>query len=264
MFDVDEQWNDLKGTAQSVVSAVKTGYQVIDWLKNLNPQQIQELAVSDPSFQFTGQVTDLRFFSEHQVMSMDMITGIQDAELRYAVQDEFNRAARSGLIEIDPRTRTIAMTDQGKTYIAQPTFQQAAQQHLSSTAQQLQTSMTENMGFPLTGSINDLQFFNHAESLDLSVVLSSPNSEVAGKVLQGFQQLQKEGKVAIDGLKVTLTESGKQFLSSPMMQAAASSVKIVPTGEAISTAIIASVKAVATGLKTGVNTVQSLGAISSR
>lgn len=246
MFDADEQLNDLKSTAQSVVSTAKTGYQVIDWLKNLNSQQIQELAVNDPCFQFTGQVTDLRFFSEHSIMSMDMVTGIQDAELRYAVQDEFNRAARSGLLEIEPRTRTIALTDQGKKYISQPTFQQAAQQHLSSMTQQIQRSMTENMGFPLSGSINDLQFFNHAESLDLFSVLSSPNPEVAGKVLQGFQQLKAEGKVAIDGLKVTLTESGKQFLSSPMMQATASSAKLVPTGEPVSTAIVVALNAVKT------------------
>lgn len=244
MFDADEQWNEMRGTAQSAVNTAKTGYQLIEWLRNLNTEQIQQLAVNDPNFEFTGQVTDLRFFSEHQVMSMDMVTSISDPELRFAVQDEFNRAARSGLIEIDPKTRTIALTEQGKSYIEQPSFQHAAQQHLFASTQQIQASMTENMGFPLTGSINDLQFFNHAESLDLSAVLSSPNSEVAGKVLHGFQQLQAEGKVMVDGLKVTLTESGKQFLASPMMKAAAGAVKPVPTGEPVSTAIVVALNAV--------------------
>ncbi len=241
MYDPDEYSRDLKSAASATVNAVKTGYQLVDFLRNLKAEQIAEMAVNDPNFQFTGQVTDLRFFNDHAVMSMDMVTNIPDGELRAAVQDEFNRAARNGLIQIDPENRTIALTKEGQKYINQPTFKQAAVRHVTSMENRMQQALTENMGFPLNGSINDIQFFRFADTLDLGAVMNSPNSEVAAKVLEGFKQFQTQGKVAIDGLKVTLTESGKQFLSSPVMKSAAAGVKAVPTGEPISTAIVVAI-----------------------
>ena len=85
MYDADEFSNDLKGTAASTANAIKTGYQIIEFLQNKDPEQIAALAVNDPSFQFTGQVTDLQFFQTHAVMSMDMVTNIQDDSLRVAL-----------------------------------------------------------------------------------------------------------------------------------------------------------------------------------
>lgn len=243
MYDPDEYSRDLKGTASSTASAIKTGYQLIDFLRNLKPEEIAQMAVNDPNFQFTGQITDMRFFHEHAVMSMDMVTNIQDGELRAAVQDEFNRAARNGLIQIDPENRTIALTKEGQKYINQPAFKQAALRHVASMENQMQQALAENMGFPLNGSPNDIQFFQFADTLDLGEVMKSPNSEVAAKVLDGFKQFQAQGKVTIDGLKVTLTESGKQLLSSPFMKSAASAVKTVPTGEPISTAVVVAISA---------------------
>ena len=50
MYDADEFSNDLKGTAASTANAIKTGYQIIEFLQNKDPEQIAALAVNDPSF----------------------------------------------------------------------------------------------------------------------------------------------------------------------------------------------------------------------
>ena len=253
MYDADEQLHDITHVGKTAVNAVRTGFQLIQQLRNLTDRQIAELAVSNPNFVFTGQATDLRFFEEHAVMSMDMVRDIPDADLRYAVQDEMNHAAQAGYIQINPQTNCIALTEKGQKYISSPEFRQAAQRHLSAATQELQAAQTtqiaENMGFPLNGSMNDIQIFRFTDTVDLGEILQSPNSEVAQKVLAGFQNLEKEGKIAIDGLKVTLTETGKQALTTPMMQAAASSVKLVPTGEPVSTAIVTAVSAVKTAVQ---------------
>lgn len=244
MFDADEQLHDITQVGKTTVNAVRTGIQLIQQLRNLSESEIAKLAVNDTNFQFTGQVTDLRFFSGHAVMDMDMIRNIPDAELRTAVQDEFNRAAQNGLIKINPQTNSIALTTKGQQYIGKPTFQKAAQQQLAYVQVPQEIHVTENIGFPLNGSMNDIQIFRYADTVDLTTVLQSPNSEVAQKVIAGFQKLETEGKVAFDGLKMTLTETGKQTLASPIMQSAASSVKLVPTGEAVSTAVVVAVSAI--------------------
>lgn len=244
-----------------------------------NFQKMVQPVINDPSFVFTGQSTDLRFFLQHNVMSMDMIRNIADPDLRTAVQAEFNLAAKQGLITIDPTSNTISITEKGIKHIQRPKFQKAAWNDLQSAAQQAQQAQqvqqtpppaqaaqpvqpaqspqppmpqqpTVDMGYPLNGSMNDIQFFRFSDSLDLSAVMQSPNQEVAEKVLAGMQKLQSEGKVAIDGLKVTLTEAGKQTLASPIMQAAASTVNCVPTGEPVSTAIVVAVNAVKTAVQT--------------
>lgn len=245
MYDADEQLHDITQVGKATVNAVRTGLQLIQQLRNLTDKEIAALAVNDSSFVFTGQVTDLRFFAERPVMDMDMIRNIPDADLRMAVQDEFNRAAQDGLIQINPQTNSIALTTKGQQYINKAEFRQAAQKHLSNAAasQEVQT-VTESMGFPLNGSMNDIQVFRFTDSIDLSEILQSPNTEVAQKVVTGFQKLEAEGKIVLDGLKVALTETGKQALASPIMQAAASSVKLVPTGEPISSAVVVTVSTI--------------------
>ena len=240
MYDADEFSNDLKGTATSTANAIKTGYQIIEFLQNKDPEQIAALAVNDPSFQFTGQVTDLQFFQTHAVMSMDMVTNIQADSLRVAVQDEFNRAARNGLIQIDPVQRTITPTEKGMKYISQPSFKQAARKYAA--AMQNHQQAGQNLGYPLNGGINDLNYFRYANALDLSEVLNSSNTEAAAKVLSGFQKLQAEGKVAISGLTVTLTDAGKKYLASPVMQQAAQAIKPVPLGSPVATAVVVAIQ----------------------
>lgn len=253
MYDADEQLHDITQVGRTTVNTVKTGIQIVQQLRNLTAHQIAELAINDSSFLFTGQSTDLRFFLKHNVMSMDMVRNIPDAELRYAVQDELNHAAQAGYIQINPQQNCIALTESGKRHINSPSFQEAARRHVSAASQELQLqttqTVTENMGFPLNGSMNDIQVFRYTDTVDLSEILQSPNSEVAQKVLSGLQKLEQEGKVAIDGLKVSLTEAGKQTLASPMMEAAAGSVKLVPTGEPVSTAIVTAVSAVKTAVQ---------------
>ena len=253
MYDADEQLRDIKDTAQSTANTVKTGMDLAQRLRQMMQSgAVAEMAVNDPNFVFTGQSTDLRFFAEHDVMSMDMIRNIADPELKSIVQSEFNLAAQQGLIEIEPKQGTISITEKGLKHIQRPEFRAAAQKNLGEVMQemQLQQQTAVDMGFPLNGSMNDIQFFRFSDSLDLSAVMQSPNQEVAEKVLAGVQKLQSEGKVAIDGLKVTLTEAGKQTLASPMMQAAAGSVNCVPTGEPVSTAIVVAVNAVKTAVQT--------------
>lgn len=239
-----------------------------------NFQKMVQPVINDPSFVFTGQSTDLRFFLQHNVMSMDMIRNIADPDLRTAVQAEFNLAAKQGLITIDPTSNTISITEKGIKHIQRPKFQKAAWNDLQSAAQQAQQAQqvqqtppptqstqpaqppmplqqpTVDMGYPLNGSMNDIHFFRYADTLDLTAIMQDPNQEVAQKILAGIQNLHAEGKVAIDGLKVTLTEAGKQTLASPIMQAAASTVNCVPTGEPVSTAIVVAVNAVKTAVQT--------------
>lgn len=251
MYDADEQLRDIKDTAQAAANTVKTGMDLAQRLQQMMQSgTVAEMAVNDPSFVFTGQSTDLRFFAEHDVMSMDMIRNIADPELKSIVQSEFNLAAQQGLIEIEPKQGTVSITEKGLKHIQRPEFRAAAQKNLGEVMQELQQQTAVDMGFPLNGSMNDIQFFRFADNLDLSTVMQSPNQEVAEKVLAGMQKLQSEGKVAIDGLKVTLTEVGKQALASPIMQAAASTVKCVPTGEPVSTAIVVAVNAVKTAVQT--------------
>ena len=89
MFDADEQLHDITQVGKTTVNAVRTGIQLIQQLRNLSESEIAKLAVNDTNFQFTGQVTDLRFFSGHAVMDMDMIRNIPDAEFSNLFSDFF-------------------------------------------------------------------------------------------------------------------------------------------------------------------------------
>lgn len=245
MYDADEQIHDIKSTVSQTAHVVKTGYDIIKKLRGLKKEKIAQMAVNSPDFVFTGQVTDLRFFLNHDVMSMDMITDIADPQLRAAVQSEFNFAAKNGLIVIDPQNRTVVPTEKGMEFIKQPNFMEAARQHLQEKQLTAKAEATQNLGFPLTGGQTDLLFFNHADTLNLTAVMKSPNQELAQSILEGFQKLQAAGKVSINGLNVTLTPLGKEALASPFMQAASASVKPVATGEPISTAIIVALQTAA-------------------
>ena len=93
-------------------------------------------------------------------MPISMIENIPDENLKNAVKNELNKAALSGKIEINKQNGLISITAKGREFINLPEFKQAASVNLSSIIQQ----QSQTMQFTLTGTVQDLNFFNFADS----------------------------------------------------------------------------------------------------
>ena len=74
---------------------------------------------------FTGQTTDLSYFSQSDTMPLSAIRNIGDENIKEAVKQSFDRAAYQGYITLDGDN--IRITAKGKEYISQPDFVRAAQ-----------------------------------------------------------------------------------------------------------------------------------------
>ena len=170
-------------------------------------------------FTFTGQSTDLGYFANSDVMPISMIEKIPDENLKNAIKSEFNKAALSGKVEIDNNKGIISVTEKGKEFINRPEFKKAAAENISNmTIQQSQT-----MEFALNGTVQDLNFFNHADELNLADIVASSNKEAAQNVLSNLQKMKESGLISVSDSVVKITDKGKNILNNDLFKLASKS-----------------------------------------
>ena len=208
-----DMMDELEG---EVRKGIQDGKQIFDLIQKLSHAAggaaAPNAAAND--FVFTGQVTDLRYFQNADVMPVKLIQNIPDPQIRQAVMDEFNKAIADGKLTIDLDKKIIGITDKGREFIAKPEFQTAAARDLQAFAE----NRMKSVGVELNGTMQDLGYFKYADQLELSTLMQSGDSETFLKITQNFQNLADQGLVSIDRTAIILTEKGKQFLNSDMMK----------------------------------------------
>lgn len=204
MYDEDALYNELKTTFKSTAQTAQTAMSLIEQLNRLNEHT------------FTGQSTDLNYFTQNNTMPISMIENIPDEPLKYAVKDEFNKAALSGKIEIDNQNGIISITEKGKEFISRPEFKRAAAENLANMKMQ----QSQTMGFALNGTVQDLNFFNYADELNLADVVASPNKEAVQNVLSNLQKMKESGLISISDSVVKITDKGRNILNSDLFKLA--------------------------------------------
>ena len=209
MYDENQLFDDSIQTMKNTGRDVKNLIDLINSMKK-----------DDNNFVFTGQSTDLRYFQDNSEMPISMIENIPNEEIKTAVKDEFNKAAHSGKINIDNQTGKITITEKGKEFINLPTFKKAAALDL----EHMTASQGQALGIELDGNVTDLNFFNHADKLDLNNIISNPDTDTVKKVLANFNVLKEQGFVNIDNSIVTITSKGKDLLNTSLFKTASKGI----------------------------------------
>ena len=216
MYNEDELYAELTGSVKQAVNGVKKAIDVVNYISNMTNGKVETnlLSGTDNSFVFTGQGTDLRYFSQFNEMPVSLIENIQDENLKNAVKEEFNKAALSGKINISTKTGKITITSKGKEFINNPNFKIAAAKDYETAVK----NTAQVTGFELNGTISDLSFFNHAESLELKQIMAHSDKETVQKVLSNLIEMKNKGFVQVEGGLVNITAKGKEMLKSDALK----------------------------------------------
>ena len=259
MYTEDELYAELTGSLKQAGHSIRSVVDIAKYINNLVSKEATSLlSGSDASFVFTGQSTDLRYFNHFNEMPISMIESIPDENLKNAVKEEFNKAALSGKLNISQKTGKITITQKGKDFINKPEFKVAAARDYEAAMQ----TMQQTVGFELDGTISDLSFFNHADTLDLKTIMSHSDKETVQKVLGNLVDMKNKGFVTVEGATVKATAAGKQMLASEAFKAAAKGT-VTKAASAIVPAATASIGAgaifvvIEKGLKMAVNVAKS-------
>ena len=236
MSTLDEISGEIKQKTQGAVQFIQQAQHLFEYFAklankkdstadNLISQALDNGELS--SFSFTGQTTDLSYFSQSDTMPLSAIRNIGDENIKEAVKQNFDKAAQQGLIELDGDN--IRITAKGKDYISQPDFIKAAQAdqtaaYQKSVAKMASANTAENevqMCVGLRGNYyNDFTVFNHTDNIDLSTVINHPNKKLSKQILSNVKKWQGENFVDVKGGIVTITQKGKAVLASAGFKAA--------------------------------------------
>ena len=273
MSTLDEISGEIKQKTQGAVQFVQQAQHLFEYFAklagkedsaadNLISQALDNGELS--SFSFTGQTTDLSYFSQSDTMPLSAIRNIGDENIKEAVKQNFDKAAQQGLIELDGDN--IRITAKGKEYISQPDFIKAAQAdqtaaYQKSVAKMASANTADNevqMCVGLRGNFyNDFTVFRHTDSIDLSSVINHPDKKTAKQILSNVKKWQSEGFVSVKDGVATVTQKGKALLTSagfkaasvPLTEGTVAAVGNVPGAVIVVTKKVAAaaVKAVQTG-----------------
>ena len=236
MSTLDEISGEIKQKTQGAVQFVQQAQHLFEYFAklankedsaadNLISQALDNGELS--SFSFTGQTTDLSYFSQSDTMPLSAIRNIGDENIKEAVKQNFDKAAQQGLIELDGDN--IRITAKGKEYISQPDFVRAAQADQTAAYQKTVAKMAsantaENevqMCVGLRGNFyNDFTVFRHTDSIDLSSVINHPDKKTAKQILSNVKKWQSEGFVSVKDGIATVTQKGKALLTTAGFKAA--------------------------------------------
>ena len=239
MSTLDEISGEIKQKTQGAVQFIQQAEHLFEYFAklankedsaadNLISQALDNGELS--SFSFTGQTTDLSYFSQSDTMPLSAIRNIGDENIKEAVKQNFDKAAQQGLIELDGDN--IRITAKGKDYISQPDFIKAAQAdqtaaYQKSVAKMASANTAENevqMCVGLRGNyFNDFSVFsvfNHTDSIDLSTVINHPDKKTAKQILSNVKKWQSGGFVTVKDGVATITQNGKAVLASAGFKAA--------------------------------------------
>ena len=259
MYTEDELYAELTGSIKQTGQNIKTVVDMVKYINNLVSKEATSLlSGSDASFVFTGQSTDLRYFNRFNEMPISMIENIPDETLKNAVKEEFNKAALSGKVDISRKTGKITITNAGKEFINKPEFKIAAAKDYEAAMQ----TMQQTIGFELDGTISDLSFFNHADTLDLKSIMTHSDKETVQKVLSNLVDMKNKGLVTVEGAAVKVTAKGKEMLASEAFKVmakgtATKAASASASAAAASTGVGAIFVALEKGLKMAVNVAKS-------
>ena len=236
MSTLDEISGEIKQKTQGAVQFVQQAQHLFEYFAKLANKEdsVADNLISQAldngelsSFSFTGQTTDLSYFSQSDTMPLSAIRNIGDESIKEAVKQNFDKAAQQGLIELDGDN--IRITAKGKEYISQPDFVRAAQADQTSAYQKTVAKMAnvntaENevqMCVGLRGNFyNDFTVFRHTDSIDLSSVINHPDKKTAKQILSNVKKWQSGGFVTVKDGVATITQNGKAVLASAGFKAA--------------------------------------------
>ena len=236
MSTLDEISGEIKHKTQGAVQFIQQAEHLFEYFAklankedsaadNLISQALDNGELS--SFSFTGQTTDLSYFSQSDTMPLSAIRNIGDENVKEAVKQNFDKAAQQGLIELDGDNTRI--TAKGKDYISQPDFIKAAQAdqtaaYQKSVAKMASANTADNevqMCVGLRGNFfNDFTVFRHTDSIDLSSVINHPDKKTAKQILSNVKKWQSEGFVSVKDGIATVTQKGKALLTTAGFKAA--------------------------------------------
>lgn len=267
MSTLDEISGEIKQKTQSVVQSFQQLKQLFDYFAKLAEKddpadKLISQALDNgelSSFSFTGQTTDLSYFSQSDTMPLSAIRNIGDENIKEAVKQNFDKAAQQGLIELDGDN--IRITAKGKDYISQPDFVKAAQDDQMVAYQKAVEKITsantaENevqMCVSLRGNYyNDFTVFNHTDKIDLSTVINHPNKELSKQILSNVKKWQQCGAVTVKDGVATVTNAGKEMLKSAGFKAASIQLTegtVAAVGNVPGAVIVATKKVVSAAVK---------------
>ena len=236
MSTLDEISGEIKQKTQGAVQFIQQAEHLFEYFAklaskednaadNLISQALDNGELS--SFSFTGQITDLSYFSQSDTMPLSAIRNIGAESIKEAVKQSFDRAAYQGYIALDGDN--IRITAKGKEYISQPDFVRTAQADQTSAYQKTVAKMAnvntaENevqMCVGLRGNYyNDFTVFRHTDSIDLSSVINHPDKKTAKQILSNVKKWQSEGFVSVKDGIATVTQKGKTLLTTAGFKAA--------------------------------------------
>ena len=268
MSTLDEISGEIKQKTQGAVQFIQQAEHLFEYFAklagkedsaadNLISQALDNGELS--SFSFTGQTTDLSYFSQSDTMPLSAIRNIGDESIKEAVKQSFDRAAYQGYIALDGDN--IRITAKGKEYISQPDFERAAQADQTAAYQKTVAKMAsantaENevqMCVGLRGNFyNDFTVFNHTDKIDLSTVINHPNKKLSKQILSNVKKWQGENFVDVKGGIVTITQKGKAVLASAGFKAASVPLTegtVAAVGNVPGAVIVATKKVVTAALK---------------
>lgn len=215
MYDENDLYNEVGNTIKSTVSNAKTIYDFMEKIKAGTPETLTGV---NSDFVFTGQSTDLSYFYNFNEMPIELIEKIPNETLKNAVKDEFNKAVLDGKLEIDTRKGIVKITNKGRKFINKPKFQEALQQNTyNMISQQMQEQI---LGFELDGSIQDLNFFNFSEKLDLTEIIKNPDTSAVQKIMGNLAEMEKSGFIKMENSFIRITDKGKEIINSDMFKLA--------------------------------------------
>ena len=125
----DEIMHDTEKMNSKVVGLARMGKQIYDFIEQLKRAKSTEAqAITDNGlpFSFSGQITDLSYFNNNEILPKEVIENIPDAELKEAVISNLELAEKQGLINVNLDSGNITLTDSGREYISNPNFISAA------------------------------------------------------------------------------------------------------------------------------------------
>ena len=274
MSTFEELSSEMKQKVQGAIQGIEMLQKFLDnFSKGKSSDTATEKLVSDTldkgnisGFNFTGQYTDLSYFSQSSKMPLDAIRNIGDENVKEAVKQNFIKAAQNGLIELDGDSFKI--TAKGREAINKKDFIKAAQQDQLNAYQNAVNKMYNTqaaanetqMCVALSGDyMNDFTFFNHSDKLDLSTVINHPDKNLSKKILGNVKKWEKCGAVKVENGIAKITDMGKKMLQMPQFKAAAVPLQekaLSSVGGAVGKVIVAT-KKIASAVQTTVKSASS-------
>ena len=110
MSTLDEISGEIKQKTQGAVQFVQQAEHLFEYFAKLANKEdsVADNLISQAldngelsSFSFTGQITDLSYFSQSDTMPLSAIRNIGDESIKEAVKQSFDRAAYQGYIVLD-------------------------------------------------------------------------------------------------------------------------------------------------------------------